>query len=76
MGQVTIYLDEDAEAKARAAAAAEGVSLSKWVAQRIGQSARSEWPAFVRDLAGAWADLPSAEQLRRGQAKDLKRNRL
>jgi hypothetical protein len=76
MGQVTIYLNDDAEAKARAAARAEGVSLSKWVSQRIGRGARVEWPAVVRQLAGAWSDLPSAEQLRKGQGKDVARRRL
>jgi hypothetical protein len=76
MGQVTIYLDDDTESKARAAATSEGVSLSKWVAGRIERSARAEWPAFVRDLAGAWSDLPSAEQLRKGKARDLQRERL
>jgi hypothetical protein len=76
MGQVTIYLNDDAEATARAAARAEGVSLSKWVSGRIGRGARVEWPAVVRQLAGAWSDLPSAEQLRRSQGKDVARRRL
>jgi len=76
MGQVTIYLDDDTEAKARAAATSQGVSLSKWVAERIGRGARAEWPAFVRELAGAWGDLPSAEQLRKRQGKDVRRERL
>lgn len=76
MGQVTIYLDEEAEAKARAAASAEGVSLSRWVSERIARGARSEWPAFARELAGAWGDLPSAEELRKAKARDLKRGRL
>ena len=76
MGQVTIYLDEETEEKARAAARADGVSLSKWVAERIQQGARAEWPAFVRELAGAWADLPSAEQIRKAHGKDVARVRL
>lgn len=76
MGQVTIYLDDDTEAKARAAAHSEGVSLSKWVTRRIERGALAEWPAFVRELAGAWTDLPSAEQLRKGKAKDVPRGRL
>ena len=76
LGQVTIYLDEDTEAKARAAAASKGVSLSKWVVERIERGTRAEWPAFVREMEGAWADLPSAEQLRKKQGKDVKRGRL
>lgn len=76
MGQVTIYLDDDTEAKARAAAASKGVSLSKWVAERIERGARAEWPAFVRELQGAWVDLPSAEEVRKGAGKDVRRGRL
>ena len=74
-GAVLARLD-DTEAKARAAASSEGVSLSKWVAERIERGARAEWPAFVRELAGAWRDLPSAEQLRKAKAKDVPRGRL
>lgn len=76
MGQVTIYLDADAERQARAAARAEGVSLSKWVAERVRKSARAEWPEAVRKLAGAWRDLPSAEEIRRSKAQDVPRERL
>lgn len=76
MGQVTIYLDDETEKTVRAAAESDGVSLSKWVAQRIQKNARAEWPAIVRELAGAWSDLPSAEQIRRPASKDVARGRL
>lgn len=76
MGQVTIYLDDDTEKAARAAADSDGVSLSKWIAQRIQKGAGAEWPAAVRELAGAWPDLPSAEQIRRPSSKDAARGRL
>jgi hypothetical protein len=76
MGQVTIYLDEETEAKARAAAHAEGLSLSRWVADRIRPRALDQWPASVRELAGAWEDLPSAEEIRRGLGRDTRRRRL
>jgi hypothetical protein len=76
MGQVTIYLDEETEAQARAAARAEGLSLSRWVAERIQRRARADWPAAIRALAGAWADLPSAERIRRTQPRDVPRRRL
>jgi hypothetical protein len=48
----------------------------KWVAEQIQRGARAEWPAFVRELEGAWADLPSTEQLRKGQDNDVRRGRL
>ena len=76
MGQVTIYLDDETEGRARAAAQSRGVSLSKWVAERVRQSALTEWPEYVRDLAGAWRDLPSAQQLRKLRGRDAKRARL
>ncbi len=76
MGQVTIYLDEVTEKTARAAAESDGVSLSKWIARRIEQDAPAEWPMSVRELAGAWPDLPSVEQVRRHLAKDVTRRRL
>ena len=76
MGQVTIYLDDETERTVRAAAESDGVSLSKWIAQQIHAGARAEWPAIVRELAGAWPDLPSAEQIRRPSNKDVARARL
>ena len=76
MGQVIIYLDNETEKKARAAARAEGVPLSKWVAERIQRRARGEWPEALRSLAGAWPDLPSAERIRKSKAKDIARDRV
>lgn len=76
MAQVTIYLDDETEQKARAAARSKGVSLSKWVAERVRQGALSDWPDYVRELAGAWSALPSVEQLRRLKGRDAKRGRL
>ncbi|HTT38847.1 MAG TPA: CopG family transcriptional regulator [Burkholderiales bacterium] len=76
MGQVTIYLDDETETKARAAAQASGLSLSRWVAERVRLGALSEWPAEVMELAGAWSDIPSAQQLRRSRTRDAKRTRL
>jgi hypothetical protein len=76
MGQVTIYLDDETEKTVRAAAESAGVSVSKWIAERIQRNARTEWPNAVRELAGAWPDLPSAEQIRRRPTKDIKRGRI
>ena len=77
MGQVTIYLDDETEGKARSAARAEGLALSRWIAQSIEQRALGEWPEAVRALAGAWRDAPSASQIRKSlKAKDIPRDRL
>jgi hypothetical protein len=76
MGQITIYLDDETERKVRAAAESDGVSVSKWIAGRIHKGIGVQWPAPVRDLAGAWPDLPSAEEIRRSPKKDTARGRL
>jgi hypothetical protein len=76
VGQVTIYLDDETEKRAREAAESDGVSLSKWVAKRIHKGVGTEWPAAVRELAGAWPDLPSAEEVRQSPRKDIARRRL
>lgn len=76
MGQVTIYLDDETQERARAAARSQGVSLSKWIAERIQYGTLSDWPEHIRQLAGAWSDLPSAEELRKSQSRDAKRAKL
>jgi hypothetical protein len=73
MGQVTIYLDDETERLAREAAHAKGIPLSKWVAEKVQHGARSEWPAAVRDLAGKWTDLESAEEIRERAGPDIPR---
>ena len=76
MGQVTIYLDDEDLARARMAAQSQGVSLSKWIAERVRRGALSEWPAHVHELAGAWSELPSAEEMRGSRGRDAKRTRI
>jgi len=76
VGQVTIYIDDETEKKARASARAEGLSLSRWVTERIKHRALGQWPEAVRALAGAWTDLPTADRIRRSGAKDIVREPL
>ena len=64
MGQVTIYLDDEAETRVQEAAEANGVAVSRWVAELIREKTAAEWPESVRQLAGAWSDFPDAETLR------------
>jgi predicted transcriptional regulator len=64
MGQVTIYLDDEAETRVQEAAEANGVAVSRWVAELIREKTAAEWPESVRQLAGAWWDFPDAETLR------------
>jgi len=73
MGQVTLYLDSETEARMREAAKAAGVSQSRWLAALIRERTASEWPQSVVALAGAWADLPTAEELRQNPGEDIPR---
>lgn len=76
MAQVTIYLDDVAERRVKAAARKAGVSVSRWVADLVENRTRTEWPAEVLELAGAWPDFPDLEELRAQTGKDQSRERL
>jgi hypothetical protein len=76
MAQVTIYLDDAADRRMKAAARKSGVSVSRWVADVIKKQTRTDWPAEVRELAGAWPDFPDLREIRPAAAKDKKRARL
>jgi len=73
MGQVTIYLDDETEARLKASAKRKGVPVSRWIADLVRERTATEWPEQVRQLAGAWPDLPDAEALREGQSDDIRR---
>ena len=76
MGQVTIYIDKETEAKMISFAKAAKVSKSKWISDVIREKVATEWPSSVRELAGAWEDFPSAEELRSGHGEDARREDL
>jgi hypothetical protein len=76
MAQVTLYMDDDTVRRLRAAAEQAGLSMSAWLAQLVRERTRATWPAEVVALAGAWGDLPTAEELRAGSAQDVPREDL
>ena len=73
MGQVTIYLESEIENKMRAFVKAMHLSQSKWIANLIEEKIRNEWPESVIKLAGAWKDMPTAEEIRRTEGTDINR---
>ena len=73
MSQVTIYLDPKTEKKLRKIVKKKGVSKSKWIADLIREKTESSWPKHIADLAGAWNDLPTAEEIRKLGSRDAKR---
>jgi len=76
MGQVTIYLDSETEKRLLNIVRKSGVSKSKWIADLIKEKASYTWPDHIIDLAGAWKDLPTAEEIRADVGEDAKREPL
>jgi hypothetical protein len=73
MGQVTIYLDSETEKKMQRIIKKRGVSKSKWIADLIKDKTATSWPENVVSLAGAWADIPAAEEMRKKIGRDAPR---
>lgn len=73
MGQVTIYIDDDTERKMLKMIEKRGISKSKWIAELIREKASTTWPEYVVKLAGAWKDLPTAEEIRKKMGNDAPR---
>lgn len=76
MGQVTIYLDAETEARLNAIVKASQSSKSKWIADLIREKAATSWPKNIAELAGAWKDLPTAEEIRKTMGQDAVRESL
>jgi hypothetical protein len=73
MGQVTIYLDSETEKKMSNMIKKTGISKSKWISDLIKQKITTTWPENIVKLAGAWTDLPTAEEIRKNMAEDADR---
>ncbi len=76
MGQVTIYLEKEIEQKMVDAAKSANLSKSKWIAKLIHEKVANEWPQSVVELAGAWEEFPSIDDIRSNDGKDAKREAL
>lgn len=76
MSQITLYLDEDTKARVRRAARAAGKSQSRWLADLVRERTEQEWPDALKRMLGSCPDFPSAEQIRRNRAKDVRRAKL
>ncbi len=76
MPQLTLYLDQETEMRMRTAAEAAGLSISKWVTTLVRGRSPDKWPASVTALAGAWSDLPVAEEIRADMGSDVPREPL
>ena len=70
MGQVTIYLDSESEKKMNRLVNKSGMSKSKWISNLIKEKTANSWPENIVKLAGAWPDLPTAEEIRKNTGTD------
>jgi hypothetical protein len=73
VGQVTLYMDDETLARMREAAESAGLSMSAWLSQLVRERTRRDWPSEVAALAGAWRDLPTAEEVRATSGRDTDR---
>jgi hypothetical protein len=76
MARLTLYLDAETKDRMRRAAKSAGLSQSRWLAELVRKGVAREWPAAVRELAGAWPDFPEAAELRRESGREIRRERL
>ncbi len=73
MSQVTIYLEAEIEKKMTNMVKKSGKSKSKWISDLIREKTASSWPENFVKLAGAWADMPNAEEIRQDMGTDVPR---
>ena len=50
-----------------------GMSKSKWISNLIREKTASSWPENIVKLAGAWSDIPTAEEIRKNMGRDADR---
>ena len=73
MATLTLDLDPETIRLLQEAADESGISLEAWLERLIHTRASGKWPASVVALAGAWGDMPSAEEIRASEVPDLPR---
>ena len=67
------YIDDNTEKKMLNMVEKSGISKSKWIAELIREKTATTWPENVVQLAGAWKDLPTAEEIRDNMGEDSSR---
>lgn len=82
MGQVTIYVEDNALQAARKTAARAHMSISQWFAQFAAEEKRrnsKDWQAFFAEIDAMTSpgddDFPDPGSLRRSDVPDLPRER-
>nr|WP_309575092.1 hypothetical protein [Moraxella osloensis] len=79
MAQIVLTLDDEVLEKVLHQAKAENLSSTSWldklIKQRVGMlnqpnKFNSHWSSDVQELAGAWQDFPSLEDIRHSNSKN------
>lgn len=82
MLQLVLDLDAETQTRIETAARAANLSVEQWVAHWLRTTTtdsyhpstpENTWPTEVHDLAGAWPDFPTLEEIRSGQGEDSQR---
>ena len=68
-------VDQDFETKKKMKAAARttGASNNRRVGDLIREETADEWAPSIIELAGAWPDMPSLDDIRKGEGEDVPR---
>jgi hypothetical protein len=67
------YLDGKTARQMEASVRKAKVSKSRWIAEAVRNKCADEWPLSVKELAGAWQDFPTLEEIRAVHGKDVPR---
>lgn len=73
MKQLIVEIDEATEAKINTAAKTAGLTAQQWLKRIIDEKTVTAWPDSIKALAGAWQDVPFAEELRMDEGQDVLR---
>ena len=85
MAQIVLTLDDEVLEQVLHQAKAENLSSTSWldklIKQRVGMLNQSnkvnnQWSSDVQELAGAWQDFPSLEDIRHSTSQDTPREPL
>lgn len=85
MAQIVLTLDDEVLEKVLHQAKAENLSSTSWldklIKQRVGMlnqpnQVNSYWSSDVQELAGAWQDFPTLEDIRYSTSQDTPREPL
>ena len=85
MAQIVLTLDDAVLEQVLHQAKAENLSSASWldklIKQRVGMLNQSnkvnnQWSSDVQELAGAWQDFPSLEDIRHSTSQDMPREPL